>query len=83
LGCLSFFSVYLPSHPQSIILRLRAADMTLKLLDAYPKRRVSDVRHTNIHLSLLKSLEELGDTELEQVIDQAVKVNSPEVPQEP
>ncbi len=53
--------------------RLRAADMTLKLLDAYPRRRVTDPRHAHLHLSLLKGLEELPEEELETIIDQASK----------
>jgi len=53
--------------------RLRAADMTLKLLDVYPRRRVTDHRHAHLHLSLLKGLEELAEDELETIIEESSK----------
>ena len=53
--------------------RLRAADMTLKLLDVYPRRRVTDHRHAHLHLSLLKGLDELPEEELEALIEETSK----------
>ncbi len=51
--------------------RLQAAGMTLKLYDAYPRRRVTDHRHAHLHLAVPKGLEELSDDELEGVIETA------------
>lgn len=48
---------------------LRAVDMTYKLLDAYPRRRVADQRHAHIHLAVIRDLEELPEGELEAIIE--------------
>ena len=53
--------------------RLRAADMTLKLLDVYPRKRVTDHRHAHLHLSLLQGLEELPEDELEAIVEESSK----------
>jgi len=53
--------------------RLRAADMTLKLLDVYPHKRVTDHRHAHLHVAMLQGLENLEEGELESIIEETSK----------
>ena len=55
--------------------RLRASDMTLKLVGAYPKdKEVShDHRHSHIHQTVIKELSEMPYDELVQMIEEEKK----------
>ena len=55
---------------QKIEVRMSAARDTYRLLDVYPRRRVTDHRHAHLHLSILRGLEKLSDDELERIIEE-------------
>jgi len=54
--------------------RLRSADMTLKLADAYPRNKEVSHRHAHLHLEMVKELaekftfEELGEMQKEEML---------------
>ncbi|MDA2925527.1 terminase small subunit [Acidobacteria bacterium AH-259-L09] len=52
-----------PDHP----VRLRAADLTLKLHDAYPKKGEVSHQHAHLHLAMINELSGLNMEELDEL----------------
>ena len=50
--------------------RLRSADMTLKLADAYPKNKEVSHRHAHLHLKLQEELSKLSFEQLTRMMEQ-------------
>ncbi len=49
--------------------RLRSADMTLKLADAYPRNKEESHRHAHLHLEMVNELAKLSFDELTQMME--------------